>query len=43
VSAWDGKLIARLVSVDGFEVRKTLIPALKLLSGKAQLPKVWTL
>ena len=43
VSAWDGKLIARLVSVDGFEVRKTLIPALKLLSGKMQLPKVWTL
>ena len=43
VSAWDGKLIARLVGVDGFDLRKTLIPALKLLSGKAQLPKVWTL
>jgi urease accessory protein len=43
VSAWNGKLIARLVGVDGFDVRKTLIPALKLLSGKAQLPKIWTL
>ena len=43
VSAWDGKLIARLVGVDGFDLRKTLIPALKLLSGKGQLPKVWTL
>lgn len=43
VSAWDGKLIARLVGVDGFDLRKTLIPALKLLSGKALLPKVWTL
>ena len=43
VSAWDGKLIARLVGADGFDLRKTLIPALKLLSGKAQLPKVWTL
>jgi urease accessory protein len=43
VSAWDGKLIARLVGVDGFDLRKILIPALKLLSGKAQLPKVWTL
>ena len=43
VSAWDGKLIARLVGVDGFDLRKTLIPALRLLSGQAQLPKVWTL
>ncbi|HEX7109906.1 MAG TPA: urease accessory protein UreD [Aestuariivirga sp.] len=43
VSAWDGKLIARLVGADGFDLRKTLIPALKLLSGKVQLPKVWTL
>lgn len=42
VSAWDGKLVARLVGVDGFDLRKTLIPALTLLSGKAQLPKVWT-
>ncbi len=43
VSAWDGKLVARLMGVDGFDMRKTLIPALKLLSGKGQLPKVWTL
>ena len=43
VSAWDGKLIARLIATDGFDVRKTLIPALKLLSGQVQLPKVWTL
>lgn len=43
VSAWDGKLIARLVATDGFDVRKTLIPVLKLLSGQVQLPKVWTL
>ncbi len=42
VSAWDGKLVARLVGVDGFDMRKTLIPALTLLSGKGQLPKVWT-
>jgi urease accessory protein len=43
VSAWDGKLIARLAGLDGFDMRKTLIPALKLLSEKTQLPKVWTL
>ena len=43
VSAWDGKLIARLVGVDGFDLRKTLIPALKLFAAPSELPKVWTL
>jgi urease accessory protein len=43
VSAWDGKLIARLMGVDGFDLRKTLIPALKLLAAPSELPKVWTL
>jgi urease accessory protein len=43
VSAWDGKLIARLAGVDGFDLRKTLIPALKLLAAPSGLPKVWTL
>jgi urease accessory protein len=42
VSAWDGKLVARLVGVDGFDLRKTLIPALKLLAAPNALPKVWT-
>ncbi len=43
VSAWDGKLIARLVGVDGFDLRKTLIPALRVLAAPSELPKVWTL
>ena len=43
VTAWDGKLIARLVGVDGFDLKKTLIPALKLLAAPSELPKVWTL
>lgn len=43
VSSWDGKLIARLVGVDGFDLRKILIPALKLLAAPSELPKVWTL
>ena len=43
VSAWDGKLIARLVARDGFSLRKSLIPALKLLAAPVELPKVWTL
>jgi urease accessory protein len=42
VSAWDGKLVARLVGVDGFDLRKTLIPALTLLAAPNELPKVWT-
>lgn len=42
VSAWDGKLVARLTGVDGFELRKTLIPALMLLAAPKELPKVWT-
>jgi urease accessory protein len=43
VSAWDGKLVARLIGVDGFDLRKTLIPALTLLAAPNELPKVWTL
>ena len=42
VSAWDGKLVARLTGVDGFDLRKTLIPALTLLAAPKELPKVWT-
>ncbi|WP_373503953.1 urease accessory protein UreD [Aestuariivirga sp.] len=41
-SAWSGKLVARIVSRDGFELRKSLIPALTLLAGGIALPKVWT-
>jgi urease accessory protein len=43
VSAWDGKLVARLMAPDGFGLRKYLIPALKLLAAPVELPKVWTL
>ena len=43
VSAWNGKLVARLAGVDGFDLRKPLIPALKLLAAPSELPKVWSL
>ena len=43
VSAWDGKLVARIIGVDGFDLRKALIPALTLLAAPNELPKVWTL
>jgi urease accessory protein len=41
-SAWAGKLVARLVARDGFELRKSLIPALTLLADGASLPKTWS-
>lgn len=42
-SAWSGKLVARLAARDGFELRKSLIPALTLLAEGASLPKTWSL
>ena len=42
VSAWNGKLIARLVAVDGFELRKLLNNALRIILGAADLPKTWS-
>lgn len=42
-SAWSGKIIARLAARDGFELRKSLIPALAVMTGGAALPKTWSL
>ena len=41
-SAWSGKLVARLIARDGFDLRKSLIPALTLLADGASLPKTWS-
>ncbi len=41
-SAWNGKLIARFTSKDGYTLRKALIPAIKALAGAEALPKIWT-
>jgi urease accessory protein len=47
VSFWrvgkTGKLLARLVAEDGYALRRRLVPALILLNGQAQLPKLWSL
>ena len=52
VSAWRvggqddagiGKLLARLVAKDGYDLRRRLVPLLELLNGQAPLPKVWSL
>jgi urease accessory protein len=42
-SAWNGKLIARLLAEDGFILRKQIISALHALAGAAALPKIWTM
>jgi urease accessory protein len=45
-SAWrvggSGKLLARIVAPDSYELRKRLIPLIALLNGRAGLPKIWT-
>ena len=44
VSAWNGKLLARLVTEDGASLRRGLLPALvELLDDGAALPKLWHL
>ncbi len=42
-SAWSGKLVARLLAQDSFDLRKSLIPLLHLLAGGIPLPKAWSL
>jgi urease accessory protein len=42
-SAWNGKLIARLLAEDGFILRKQIISALHALAGAEALPKIWTM
>jgi urease accessory protein len=41
-SAWNGKLVARLLAKDGFHLRKTLIQVLSAIVGPEKLPKTWT-
>ena len=42
-SAWQGKLIVRISAVDGFQLRKLLIPVISHLRDGRSLPKVWSL
>jgi urease accessory protein len=41
-SAWNGKLVARLLAKDGFHLRKTLIQVFTACVGVEKLPKTWT-
>lgn len=40
--AANGKLLARLVASDGYDLRRRLVPLLGLLNAQAALPKVWS-
>ena len=42
-SAWNGKLLARLMAEDGYSLRKRLVPLINLLHFEASVPKVWAL
>lgn len=42
-SGGTGKLVARLVAPTGFELRKTLTPAITVLRDGAPVPKVWNI
>ncbi len=43
VSAWNGKLVARLIAKDGMILKKTIVSALSVLASQAELPKNWAL
>jgi urease accessory protein len=43
VSAWNGKLVARLVTPDGLSLRRATAALAAILLGGAELPKVWHL
>ena len=42
-AAGTGKILARFVAADGYELRKRLVPVIELLNGRAGLPKVWSI
>lgn len=41
VSAWDGRLVIRLLEEDGFRLRKRLLALFPLLLPPAEIPRVW--
>lgn len=42
-SAFDGKIVGRLLAADGYALRRALIPALSVLRHGAEPPRVWRL
>jgi urease accessory protein len=43
VSAWNGKLVARLLAKDGMILKKAIVSALSVLASPTELPKTWAL
>ena len=43
VSYWQDKLLVRLMAVDGYALRRKLIPLINLLNDQTPIPKIWTL
>ncbi len=41
VSAWDGRLVIRLLEEDGFRLRKRLLALFPVLLPPAEIPRVW--
>ena len=41
-SFWNGKLLVRLLARNGYELRETLVPLLRILAAARALPKTWT-
>ncbi|MRG56328.1 urease accessory protein UreD [Phyllobacterium sp. SYP-B3895] len=42
-SFWSGKLLARLIDGDAYNLRKRLVPLIELLNEEAGVPKVWAI
>lgn len=43
LSAWDGRLVIRLLEEDGFRLRKRLLALIAALLPPAEIPRVWLL
>ncbi len=43
ISAWNGKLLARVTAKDGYQLRKKLVAMINMLNFEAPVPKVWSL
>jgi len=43
ISAWRGKLLARIICRDSYSLRKHLIALINLLNNKAGVPKIWSI
>lgn len=43
VSAWNGKLLARIIEKDSYFLKKRLVPLVNLLTKGAGVPKFWSI